>query len=86
MTDFVLSFILYNIFLLKMNLHFYHHVHFIWCCSSSLGYTVIFAFSKKNPVEAFNSTDAEINAAFYMAKLVAWLCQIMEDLGIPNGV
>ena len=45
--------------------------------------TVIFAFSKKNPMEAFNSTDAEINAAFYMAKIVAWIHQIMEDLGIP---
>lgn len=45
--------------------------------------TVIFAFSKKNPVEAYNSTDAEFNAAFYMAKLVAWLRHIMEDLGIP---
>ena len=45
--------------------------------------TVIFAFSKKNPTEAFNSTDAEINAAFYMGKVVLWIRQIMEDLGIP---
>ena len=32
---------------------------------------------------AYNATDAKINAAFYIGKVVLWIRQIMEDLGIP---
>ena len=45
--------------------------------------TAILCFSRKNNVPAHNATDAEINAAFYIGKVVLWIRQIMEDLGIP---
>ena len=44
--------------------------------------TTIMCFSRKNNVPACNTTDAEINAAFYIGKVVLWIRQIMEDLGI----
>ena len=45
--------------------------------------TAIICISRKNNVPAYNATDAENNAAFYIGKVVLWIRQIMEDLGIP---
>ena len=48
--------------------------------------TAIICISIKNNVPAYNATDAEINTVFYIGKVVLWIRQIMEDLGIPyNG-
>lgn len=45
--------------------------------------TMIMGISKKNLGMSHNSTDVEINAAFYVGKIVLWIGHIMEDLGIP---
>lgn len=49
----------------------------------SMNGTCVLACSKKNTALSYNSTDAELNTAFYMGKVVMWIRQIMEDLGIP---
>ena len=49
----------------------------------SMNGTCVLACSKKNTAFSYNSNDAELNTAFYMGKVVMWICQIMEDLKIP---
>jgi hypothetical protein len=45
--------------------------------------TCVISVAKKQVTKMGNSTEAEIEAAYYITKLLLWVRQLMEDLGIP---
>jgi hypothetical protein len=51
--------------------------------SIEMGGTTVVPIAHKQDVMAENSTEAEIDAAVYLGKILRWLVLFMSDLGLP---